>query len=322
MGRVRSLGLSLVGTVIAALALSSCTAASPTVTVAGSASGSASGHAGGSLTVADLSSVDVIVPAWTGWFAQVGCPSGSLRLQATGNPATDQVRSIVHTNVDADSEPETVALISCQYGEASAEQVLVFDRNADGTVVVLGEIAQGHIWSLKARSGGGVTIDISDMQACCSTSPLMEEHQTRGYAWTGSHITQVSGPTAFLSHSGTVKLSITSVTATWGPSASGKRTGTISVKIKNSSTVRSGQLLVMGQEYADQTRPAALKYAPGLAGGASTTVKLTLVLDDDTPQGQSQVTVYELGSAYPDEENANEVFAKIPLWSGAPPPVN
>lgn len=274
----------------------------------------------GRITASQLTAIKVTLSKWTLEGPNVNCPTGPQRLLAPTEPAPmdkDMLEKVVYANLDGDPQLETAALISCTYGEPSAEQLIGFDRRSDGTIVSLGQIAQGYIWSVTPRSAGGVTIDISDSESCCSTPKLVELHQSRGYAWNGSRIAQVSGPTTFLPHTGKITLAATA-TATWGAASDDVRTGTVTVHITNESSVRSASILVMddsGQTNGEKVNPGA-KIVSGLAGGASTTVTLTVKLRVDTPQSDAKVFVYELGSdILPSSDGLLGTRTTEPLWN-------
>ena len=268
----------------------------------------------------DLLAGPVSIPAWHRY--GTACPRGNLQLVKASGPmnrsATSSDRlalfAVVRTNLDQDPALETAALIACRPGEASIDQIVAFDRDAGGHIVTLGTVAEGIFWSLSPRAGGGVTADISDMQACCATPKVYEVHQIRGYAERGGRFVQVAGLTAFISHTRPVDLSIRLVSATWGGVHTGHRTGTITVKITNPSGYRTGDLVLADGTGAMLTSTA--KVIRGIAAHSSATATFTVVLPAGFADAENAaVGVYERGSvgvcADPDYMN-NSVHYPLP----------
>lgn len=97
----------------------------------------------------------------------------------------------VHTNLDNDAGLETAAIGHCEAGDLLTTQVVAFERDAGGKIVVMGQIARikapARFTNLAARAGGGVTATVTREGVT----------QQRGYAWDGVKFKQVSGPTEF-----------------------------------------------------------------------------------------------------------------------------
>jgi len=271
----------------------------------------------GRITIKQLTAQKVTVPAWT---AQ-GCQSGRQSLHlATGHLNHDSnqhgllLYKVVYTNLDSDSALETAALVTCQYGEAAQGQVIAFDRDSAGHIVTKGSVARGFIWSLAARSGGGVTIDISDTEACCSTPKAIELHQTRSYAYRSGHFAQVAGPTSFVPHTQKIDLSIKVSSVSWSAKRNDLRTATVTVKIANNSGVKSGTVQLF---FDDPNENTTLFTMAPLA--AHTTITKTIkvnVLDDPYDNGNCIVSVHELGgySVGGDAKPSND-WATVPTWT-------
>ncbi|WP_117211390.1 hypothetical protein [Allorhizocola rhizosphaerae] len=149
----------------------------------------------GRITLDQLTSVDVTVPAWAKDFAR--CKSGSVRLKKTGPAQNDLVvNAVVHTNLDSDPQLETAAVLLCLSGDPSPEMVVAFDRDHDGKIVTLGRILGGGGWddvdfvqTMSARPDGGINV-----RACiggCGSDPTDNMYQNREYAWDGSEFARV-----------------------------------------------------------------------------------------------------------------------------------
>jgi hypothetical protein len=199
---------------------------SPTPTPAAFGQG---GGTGGRIDADALRAGKITVPPWTGPTKEIAqqCASGRLILsEPTYDTFVTELATVVFANLDGDPAVETAALIRCRYGEASEKMVVAFDRDRTGAIVMLGKLVEGHIWTVKPASGGGVTVDISDTQSCCSMSADNEFHQTRTYAWTGTAYRQTAGPTSWAGKPYVTDLVITGSPIVFGPAKDGRRMGT------------------------------------------------------------------------------------------------
>jgi hypothetical protein len=268
----------------------------------------------GAFTPAQLVAAQITVPPWHSIGSDsigLGCDQIKAVRTSFGDQDAILVTSTVATNLDSDPAPETAALLRCAYGEASEWMVVGFDRNAAGKPVPLGVIAEGVVWSMKARAGGGITLDISDMQVCCGGPGIEEIHQTRSYAWTGSHVSQVGGPTSFYPHPHAAVLSITTTSHGWGPVVDHQRTGTITVTIKNTSSWTTGTIVVYNADAARLVYKTYYKSVPGIAPGASATVTLTLVVRTTEKASDARIWLYEVGT---DTFGVLGQATSYPLW--------
>ncbi|MFI7428449.1 hypothetical protein ACIBPB_15805 [Micromonospora sp. NPDC049836] len=105
-------------------------------------------------------------------------------------------------DVDGDGAAETVVLVGCRYGEASAKQLLAFDRDARRRIVTLGRVVgtrkgMDDITDFAVHSDGTVRARVADIQPCCSTPEWSAQRQWRTYSWTGDGFDQIAGPTRF-----------------------------------------------------------------------------------------------------------------------------
>ena len=246
------------------------------------------------ITIEQLTAAPVDIPQWNGYGPDI-CPRGRIRLVPTdrlgdSNDGTIRVRSVAHANLDRDPAVETVAMVRCQTGEAAISQAVVFERDPRGAIVTVGSVVQGYLWKVGAGAGR-VTVDISDMMACCDTPKLWEVHQTRSYAWDGSRFRQVAGPTAFSSHPHPTDLRLTLVSVSWQPLQGGHRSGTMTVRVHNAGPYLSDPYLL--EAHGGEWDPDPTRYPP-LAVGASRSVAVTI--RDAYPGNDAQVTVYELGT--------------------------
>jgi hypothetical protein len=295
------------------------TTASPTpsVSAAPSATPTASPPApDGRITVKQLTAHKVTIPTWT---AQ-GCQSGKQSLHmAAGSINHDSNQNglllykVVYTNLDSDSALETAALVTCQFGEAATAQVIAFDRDSAGHIVTKGTVAHGTIWSMTARAAGGVTVDVSDYEACCSTPKAIELHQTRSYAYRSGHFAQVAGPTSFVPHTQKIDLSIKVSSISWSIKRDDLRTATLTVKVANNSGVKSGTVQLFFDDPNENTN--VLTMAP-LAAHTTITKTIKVSVLDDGYGGDCHIYVHELGSySIGGDAKPSNDWATVPSWT-------
>ncbi|GIF68477.1 hypothetical protein Ais01nite_65120 [Asanoa ishikariensis] len=200
----------------------------------------------GVITLKQLGSTAVDIPA----FSNELCPATHVRL-ATANPHSQGkawIAKVVHTNLDDDPGRETAALLLCQIGEVPTSQVVAFDRDAAGKIRPIGQVVgEGYklnIRDIRVRAQGGITADVSDMIACCDTPVSREQHQQRAYRWNGTKFTQLGGPTVFGDPDSVTDLKVSVSDVTLGPATDGKRSGTMTVTVKNNGPNSSGRFQV------------------------------------------------------------------------------
>ena len=241
------------------------------------------------IEAADLLSTMVTVPAWSGPTKEIAkqCPSGRLKLSAPDYDMLEtHLETVIGANLDADPATETAALLTCRYGEAYYSMVVAFDRDGTGAIVTLGKVAEGHIWSVKPADGG-VTVDISDTMACCSMSKDNEFHQQRTYAWVGTGYRQTAGPATFAGKPYVTDLVLTASALEFGPVVDGRRTGTVTVKVRNAGKVASGRFDVSADlpgattasryfHFSDEGDTCKRTCHESLAAGATVSLKFTV----------------------------------------------
>ncbi|PWU62460.1 hypothetical protein DLE60_00190, partial [Micromonospora globispora] len=156
------------------------------------------------ITREDLLAATVDLPPWP---AGAPCASGPTRLiDPQGRPG-DAILSIFaggYGDVDDDGVAEPVMLVRCLVSEGMyPEQVLAFDRNADGRIVVLGQVFHSdagkpeYLCSLNVRPDGLVRIEVTDVVPSGAELPGRAHRQWRAYRWDGEAFHQTDGPTSF-----------------------------------------------------------------------------------------------------------------------------
>jgi hypothetical protein len=96
----------------------------------------------GRISRAQLLAARVDLPTWPSYVPKT-CVTADVRLRSGLIP--DYVPALLdpelrYADVDGDGAAETVALISCRIGEASAKQVVAFDRDSAGRMVTMGQV--------------------------------------------------------------------------------------------------------------------------------------------------------------------------------------
>lgn len=263
----------------------------------------------GTLTAAQIGAVKVTIPAFRGdW-----CPTKQIKLPASmpTSQAKAWVAKVVHTDLDGDPALETAALILCQRGETPSSEVVAFDRDAAGNVVVLGTIVADSqyfiVRDIKARDGGGIVAGVTDFIACCGSNPDDERHQQREYGWDGTKFRQLGGPASYGDPARITDLQVTVTEVVLGPVVDGKRTGTAKVTVKNNGPNPSGRFLVslancsfncFGPDVPAVKQTAFGTYesphAP-LAAGQQLSETLTVTVDASFTTGTVRVTVQATG---------------------------
>ncbi len=256
----------------------------------------------GRLTIEQLTSQEVDLPS----IAQ-RCPSGRYKMDREKRieaQAPPWLIKVAHANLDADPALETAALVQCVSSELQEAAVVSFDVDALGAVVMRDLVVKGALWDVVARDEGGVSVDISDIGACCDGYHKdygAELHQQRGYAWTGSGLAQVAGPTRFAAHDGQIDLKLTLLSVSWsepfrqqvGGEQVTLRQATVRLRATNLSTVTSGPWMVFPDGDARGVSGIGF-HQPGLAGGAGADLTVELTQHADR-KGSFPIALYELG---------------------------
>jgi hypothetical protein len=215
-----------------------------TASSATSPAASPSENSAGRIDPPDLMAAEVTVPAWSGPSKEIAkqCTSGRLKLTPDSpDMFVTHFISAIYANLDDDPDLETAALLSCHYAEPSESMVVAFDRDKSGKIVTLGKVVEGFLWAMKPLDGPGIAVDISDTVACCSMSKDNEFHQWRDYGWSGSAFRQTGGPSTWDGKPYVTDLALTGSPITLGAAKNGRRTATVTVKVRNAGKVTSAR---------------------------------------------------------------------------------
>ncbi|MFG1841185.1 hypothetical protein ACGFH8_22505 [Micromonospora sp. NPDC049175] len=187
------------------------TPAPPTPTPTGSPtqtptpSGTAPTGPDGRISRAQLLATPVDLPNWPAGMAEGGCTTSNVRLKT--NTKKTYVSELAddefeYGDVDGDGADETIAIVACRYGEASAKQVVAFERNADDRIVTVGRVVRTDdefkdVLAAEITSSGSVRVTVADIVPCCEVPTYLRREQVRTYRWDGERFEQTDGPTAF-----------------------------------------------------------------------------------------------------------------------------
>ncbi|MEU2665222.1 hypothetical protein [Micromonospora sp. NPDC007220] len=195
----------------------------------------------GRITERQLRAARPDLPAWAG---RNCADTTRVTLLPATTPEVDRpyLISVTHGDVDADGATETLALLGCRIGEASAKQVVAFDRDAAGRIVTLGRVTRTHEEGdggfedvrAVAVADGKVRVQVADLQPCCSIPAYWARQQWRTYGWDGERFAQTGGPTTFGRDSRLTDLAISAGPFVLGPADEhGRFQGTVTVTVTN-----------------------------------------------------------------------------------------
>ncbi|WP_406072918.1 hypothetical protein [Micromonospora sp. NBC_01638] len=198
----------------------------------------------GRISRAQLLAARVVLPAWSS--SAPNCATSDVRLRPPArnqNVPTLSDLDLGYTDLDGDGATETVALVTCRFGEASAKQLVAFDRDEHGRIVTMARVV-GTEEGLDDITGTAVTQDgkvraqVADIQPCCSTPSYWARQQWRTYSWTGDRFTQSDGPRSFGKDTRLTDLVLTGGDLVLGPAgADGKRPGSLTLTVTNKGPV-------------------------------------------------------------------------------------
>lgn len=214
-------------------------AESPSPTVSPSPTASAAPTAtpaapDGRISLDELKRAKLVLPPWPEMVTDA-CREGDV----------DFVGQPVYTDVDHDGAEETGALLQCQgLGEFKVAQVVVFDRDAGGRIVTLGQVVASawpgrdgvdirKLWSIDAAPGGQIRVDVGDYFESSAGAGDVAQHQWRTYGWDGRRFKQTGGATAFGPNPKVIDLSVSAGDLTMTKQPDGWWYGTLTVKVHN-----------------------------------------------------------------------------------------
>ncbi|MFV2115090.1 hypothetical protein ACFHW0_22495 [Micromonospora sp. LOL_025] len=199
----------------------------------------------GRITERQLRAAALDLPAWAGRNC-ADTTRVSLLPATTTEVDRPYLISVTQGDVDADGATETLALLGCRIGEASAKQVVAFDRDAAGRIVTLGRVARTHEGGdggfedvrTVAVAGGKVRVQVADIQPCCSIPAYWARQQWRTYGWDGERFAQTDGPTTWGRDTRLTDLAISAGPLVLGAADQlGRRQATVTLTVTNRGPV-------------------------------------------------------------------------------------
>jgi hypothetical protein len=156
------------------------------------------------IDAATLNSATLPVPAWpTGMTV---CASGPVRFAdghgaRGGNDPEQSIKDVIYVDVDKNGSEDTVVRLECFMNDESASQVVVYVRDAAGSIRLFAPVFATNpkvrsAYALRAGTGGTVEVEVGD-QDSHGEFQASAQRQWRGYGWDGGAFHQVSGPTSF-----------------------------------------------------------------------------------------------------------------------------
>jgi hypothetical protein len=284
----------------------------------------------GRVSRATLMRTKLNLPSWpTG--APATCATRNVKL---ADPHTDRhvpvlMWTLLYGDVDGDAAQETIALLSCESGQTTYEQVVVFDRDATGHVVTLGQVVRmggdiAWIVDVSVAAPGSVRVRVADIPPCCPTEQENTQYQWRTYSWNGTTFQQTGGPKKFGVNPLRSDLKITTSGITFAARQGDTRWwhGTITVTIHNGGPGRADQIqvqlhfpkLAVRHEGAGWSGCAIVSDDPRypdischlrtpLAAGETRTLVLGVASSQPmTGKGEASVAQYLLDLAYADNK--------------------
>jgi len=212
----------------------------------------------GRISRSQLLAARLDLPAWPPALPST-CTTSNVRLATSANKNFVPLLSdleVGHADLDGDGAEETVAVVSCRYGEASAKQVVAFDRDDSGRIVTLGRVVRTtdgveDIRGLEVTAAGAVQVRVADLQPCCDTPSYWPQEQLRTYRFKGGRFTQTDGPTKFGKDPRLTDLRL-SMTHTLVDAPGGRKLTTV-FTVKNAGPVDAAQVELRGFNLGEPT---------------------------------------------------------------------
>ncbi|NUO57762.1 MAG: hypothetical protein HOV78_13910 [Hamadaea sp.] len=318
----------------------------PSETVTESPSPSASPAPDGRITIAQLTAGKVDVPSWgtSGETPEGKCNDGRTTIRkftTRWETRVTYVIEVAYANLDDDPALETAAILTCRTGEMGPSMVVAYDRDAAGQIVSLGTVVRTSakmqgIWHVKpADSGSGVSVDVSDIVACCDTSVDNEFHQWRTYAWNGTAFVQTAGRTDFSNKPLYTDLKLTLGKVTSAKNANGDRDFSIEMTVSNIGKVTSAPMAVnvwsepgdlIARDWVgnpEECHTGTVKCHPALKPGESFTMTVHVIMGKTLVVGPDAIHIRVDGAgrtggtlADPNpRNNYAEVLMTAELWN-------
>jgi hypothetical protein len=234
----------------------------------------------------------------------VGYAAGTDPKSAPGDPATVFALHVTREwlgDVNRDGTPDTLAQVTCGNADTSLWQLVALTPGTAGAPQTIGQVVASGPAPAPASlfdvvvADGTVQAEVGDLAlADPSVVDQLSTHQQRSYKWNGHVFTQVAGSRSFPANPNFYDLSVTTSPLRFGAASGGRRSGVLTVNVRNRGTGSAYQSQVSitmpatfsltGPVSATQTCHSAPDPAgqvltcdlDTMAGGASRTLYLTL----------------------------------------------
>jgi hypothetical protein len=297
----------------------SSTSASPSATGSPSTSPSAAGTPSGSPTTGtgthgpdNLNNATLNLPANAA--NPTACPHGPTKFSGGMAGQITKIEKVLAADVDADGSSDDVVLLDCRPGEGALRQVVAVHRAVDGTFTTLGVVQQisGQVKNVDdvKVNGSNVEVRVGDAATTYTDGSVsLGVFQWRTYGWNGTRFTQTGGSTSFVADQSANHLTTTVSSLVFGKPSGGRRTGTMTVTVRNSGSRTVKQVsLVMAMVDATPVTPSVTCPTDSLgtptcqigtlAAGASKTLTFTTSMSED----EAQYQIAQGGLQYPNAD--------------------
>ncbi|HEY2670241.1 MAG TPA: hypothetical protein VGJ07_07675 [Rugosimonospora sp.] len=297
----------------------SSTSASPSATGSPSTSPSAAGTPSGSPTTGtgthgpdNLNNATLNLPANAA--NPTACLHGPTKFSGGVAGQITRIEKVLAADVDADGSSDDVVLLDCRPGEGALRQVVAVHRAVDGTFTTLGVVQQisGQVKNVDdvKVNGSNVEVRVGDAATTYTDGSVsLGVFQWRTYGWNGTRFTQTGGSTSFVADQSANHLTTTVSSLVFGKPSGGRRTGTMTVTVRNSGSRTVKQVsLVMAMVDATPVTPSVTCPTDSLgtptcqigtlAAGASKTLTFTTSMSED----EAQYQIAQGGLQYPNAD--------------------
>jgi len=260
------------------------------------------------ITQQELSNATLSLPSWSDGN---GCPSGTVKLRngqfGGGNVPASQLLKAASVDLDRDGSADAVAIFICHGGDPGLEMAVAFHRAPDGSIQTLGKVVTGiyTIADVRAGDAGTVQLQVSDLAGSDGAAATGQVKQWRTYEWDGTGFNQTAGSTSFTV--AVPALTVTLSDLTFEAPVNGKRTGTMTVTLRNGGTTTISNASVVyeltvgtvtaptcDQVVADLPFSGQCAVQP-IAAGATATVTFTMIDDQGAAASPGSTPLQETG---------------------------
>lgn len=195
----------------------------------------------GRISATALGNAILEIPSWPTGLA-TACPSGWVRFRdGRARLAADAdlavvIEKVVHLDIDRDGAVETATLIRCAGLEVNGTKVLVFDRNASGAIVTVGQVVDnsGNIAGIRTIRPAGPAVEVEVVDYSGDGLPDgFAQRQWRSYSWFDGRFRQSGGATRFPANPYVTDLALGGMDPRLHPAGTDQYSGTFTLIVNN-----------------------------------------------------------------------------------------